>query len=72
MQTLSGYFLKTLKILKIIYNDHVGADDMSKEEFTKLCTTAWGRPHGFVVIDLTSKTNNGKYRCGLDTFYISA
>ena len=57
------------KNINNIYNDHVGADDMSKEEFTK---SAWGRPHGFVVIDLTSKTNNGKYRCGLDTFYISA
>lgn len=65
-------FPQDLKNINNIYNDHVGADDMSKEEFTKLCKTAWGHPHGFVVIDLTSKTNNGKYRCGLDTFYISA
>src|SRR6218665_297277 len=65
-------FPQDLKNIDTIYNDHVGADDMSKEEFTKLCKSAWGRPHGFVVIYLTSKTNNGKYRCGLDKFYISA
>ena len=72
MQTLSVYFLKTLKILIIYTAITLAQMIMSKEEFTKLCKTASGRPHGFVVIDLTSKTNNGKYRCGLDTFYISA
>ena len=48
------------------------AQMISKEEFTKLCKSAFERPHGFVVIVLTIKTNNGKYRCGLDTFYIWA
>ena len=43
---------------------------MTKEEFWKLCKTAWERPHGFVVIDLSSKKDGGKYRMGLDEFYI--
>jgi len=62
-------FPQDLKNINHIYNDHVSTD-MPKEEFRKLCETAWRRPHGFLVIDQTSKRNNGKYRCGFDTFYI--
>src|SRR5688572_1896753 len=51
---------------------HIGEDDMTKDEFKKLCKTAWAQPHGFVVIDQTSKKNDGKYRCDLGTFYIPA
>lgn len=43
---------------------------MTKEQFRKLCKMAWEKPHGFVVIDLTSKKYNGKYRSNFDTFYI--
>jgi len=43
---------------------------MPKEEFRNLCKTAWNKPHSFVVIDLSSKKNEGKYRRGLDDFYI--
>ena len=63
-------FPQDLKNINHIYNDHVSSD-MSKEEFKNLCKTAWEKPHGFVVIDLTSKKHNGKYRSGFDTFYIS-
>ena len=52
-----------------IYDDHVSTD-MSKEDFKKLCKMAWSQPHGFVVIDLTSYKDDGKYRLGLDNFYI--
>lgn len=52
-----------------IYHDHVSID-MSKEEFKKLCKTVWEQPHGFVTIDLTSNKYNGKYRSGLDNFYV--
>ena len=62
-------FPQDLKNLNHIYNDHVSTD-MSKEEFRKLCKTVWERPHGFLVIDLTNKKNDGKYRCGFDVFYI--
>jgi hypothetical protein len=63
-------FPQDLKNINHIYSDHIGVDDMTIEEFRKLCKTAWDETHGFVVIDLTSKTNKGKYRSGLDTFYI--
>ena len=60
-------FLKIKKIF-IIY-DHVSTD-MSKEVFKKLCKKAWSEPRGFIVINLTSKKCNGKYRLGLDNFYL--
>ena len=62
-------FPQDLKNLNHIYADHIG-EDMPKEEFRKLCKTAWEKPHGFVVIDLTSKKHAGKYRANLDCFYI--
>ena len=43
---------------------------MTKEQFKKLHKTAWLKPHNFVVIDLTSQKNCGKYRSGFDNFYI--
>lgn len=62
-------FPQDLKNVNHIYDDHVGTD-MTKDEFRKLCKVAWGQRHGFVVIDLTSKKDEGKYRSGLDCFYI--
>jgi len=62
-------FPQDLKNTNHIFNDHVSSD-MTKEEFRKLCKAAWERPHGFVVIDLSSKKDGGKYRIGLDEFYI--
>jgi energy-coupling factor transporter ATP-binding protein EcfA2 len=62
-------FPQDQKNINHIYNDHVSTD-MSKEDFKCLCNTAWKEPHGFVVIDLSSKPDRGKYRSGLDTFYI--
>lgn len=62
-------FPQDSKNVNHIYNDHVSTD-MSTEEFKHLCKIAWRQPHGFVVIDLSSKCDNGKYRSGLDTFYI--
>lgn len=62
-------FPQDKKNLNHIYNDHVSGD-MPKEEFIKVCKTAWKEPHGFVVIDLSSAADKGKYRSGLDTIYI--
>ena len=42
---------------------------MSKE-FKRFSRECWKRPFGFVVIDLTSKRDEGKYRCKFDEFYI--
>ena len=44
--------------------------DMTREEFRQLCKVAWEKQHGFVIIDLSSKKHNGKYRSGLEEFYI--
>ena len=52
-----------------IFDDHVGSD-ITKEEFRQLCKEAWEKQHGFVIIDLSSKKYNVKYRSGLDEFYI--
>ena len=62
-------FLQDLKNLNHIFDDHVGSE-ITKEEFRQLCQTAWQKQHGFVIIDLSSKKHNGKYRSGLDEFYI--
>ena len=55
--------------LGLIYTDYVG-DDMPKDEFLRFCNSCWSRPFGFVVLDLDSQRDKGKYRCGLDEFYI--
>ena len=62
-------FQQDQKNINHIYNDHVSCD-MSKEVFRDLCNITWKYPHGFVIIDLSSKKNEGKYRKGLDDFYI--
>ena len=58
-----------LKNLNHIFEDHVRSD-MAKQEFRQLCKTAWEKQHWFVIIDLSSKKHNGKYRSGLDECYI--
>ena len=62
-------FPQHLKNLNHIFDDHVGSD-MTKEEFRQLCKTAWEKQHEFVIIDPSSKKHDGKYRSGLDEFYI--
>jgi len=43
---------------------------MTKEQFKKLCKTAWSKPHNFVVIDLTSPKNCGNADWGLTTLIL--
>jgi len=62
-------FAQDRKNIDHIFNDHV-SQDMMKEQFKKLCKTAWSKPHNFVVIDLTSPKNYGKFRSGFADFYI--
>ena len=61
-------FKQDLKNTNHIYNDHV-SQDMEKDQFIQLCKKAWDKLHGFLVIDLSSKKENGRYRIGLDNFY---
>ena len=68
--TLFAFSLKILKNINHIYNDHVGGD-MTKEEFRKFCKKCREKPYGFAVIDLISRKDAGKYRSGLDNFFIS-
>ena len=62
-------FTQDLKNLNHIFEDHVGSD-VTKEECRPLCKIAWEKQHGFVIIDISSKKHNGKYRSWLDEFYI--
>ena len=62
-------FPQDLKNLNHIFDDHV-KNDMIKQEFRQLCKTSWEEKHGFVIIDLRSEKQNGKYRSGFDEFYI--
>ena len=44
---------------------------MTNEEFRKFCKKCWEKPHGFAVIDLTSKKDSGKYRSEFYNFFIT-
>ena len=62
-------FLQNLKNINHIFEDHAGSD-MTKEVFRQLCKVAWEKQQGFVIIHLSIKSHNGKYRSGLDEFYL--
>ena len=66
---ISCLFPQDLKNLNHILEDHVESD-MTKKDFRKLCKTAWEKQHGFLIIDFSIRKHNGKYRRGLDEFYI--
>lgn len=54
--------------LKHIYDEHVN-NDMSFAQFKDVCNDCWNKGrHTFVVISKDSNLNEGRYRCGLDTF----
>ena len=61
-------FPQDLKKLNYIFEDHMRSD-MTKDDFRQLCKAAWEKQHGFVIVDLSSKKHNGRYRSGLDEFY---
>ena len=54
-------FRQYLKNVNYVYNDHVSSD-MTKAEFRNVCKLVREKPYGFVVVDLTSNKDNGKYR----------
>ena len=62
-------FKQNMKSLDQLFKDCV-EPDMVKEEFVKFCKESWREKHSFLTIDKTSDPLNGKYRKGLDTFYI--
>ena len=58
-----------MKSLDQLFRDCV-EPDMEKEEFVKFCKESWKGKHSFLTIDKASGLCSGKYRKGLDTFYI--
>lgn len=53
-----------------IYDDFVGSD-MSLTKFLEICKECWKEDFGFLTIDLTKKSNDGKYKNKFDdSFYI--
>lgn len=54
--------------LKHVYNDYCIAVDMPFEKFEYMCNYCWKVKYGFLVIDVDSEFNNGKYRRGFDEF----
>jgi len=62
-------FSQNTKNMRAIHDSFVGGD-MDFNEFRKFYNECWDKPYGFVVIDLTSKAYEGRYRSGFDRFYI--
>lgn len=55
--------------LKHVYDEHVTSSDMTFHQFKDMCSKCWNAgQHEFVVINKDAPVNNGRYRCGLDTF----
>lgn len=54
--------------LKHAYNDFGVNCDMSFNEFRKFCQQCWREKYGFIIIDLDSDVNNGRYRRNFNSF----
>lgn len=61
-------FKQDILNLKHAFNDFGVNCDMSFEAFRKFCLECWRQKYGFVVIDLESEPNNGKYRRNFSDF----
>lgn len=54
--------------LRHVFNDYNITCDMTFEEFRNFCHECWRERYGFVVIDLDSDANKGRYRKGFNSF----
>jgi hypothetical protein len=61
-------FKQDLLNLRHVYNDFSVGCDMKFDEFQYLCNKCWSEKYGFLVIDLDSDVNSGRYRKGFDKF----
>ena len=58
---------------KYIFNDHCAGDGIPFELFCRFCNHVWqDDKHNFVTIDLTKPVELGKYRNGLNDFWINS
>ena len=62
-------FQQNKKSLESLYRDEA-AVDMNKDEFDAFCKDAWRERHSFLVVDKSSQPAEGKYRIGVNKFYI--
>ncbi len=62
-------FRQDKKSLQALYDSHACVD-MEFKEFLKLANNSTSTKHGFLSIDLTSESENGKYRKNFSTFYV--
>lgn len=56
--------------LKHIYKDYSIGSDMKFDKFYDICSKCWKDKYGFMVIDVDSAFNKGRYRRGFDEFII--
>lgn len=54
--------------LRHVFNDYSIACDMKFDEFCKFCFDCWKEKYSFVVIDLESEPNKGRYRRGFNQY----
>ena len=65
------FFKQDRKNLMHIFNDHCAGDGIPFELFCRFCNQVWGEGiHNFVTIDLTRPVELGKYRSGLNDYWI--
>lgn len=61
-------FKQDVMNIKNIYNNHVGSD-MTFDKFLKMCSKCWkNNKYGFLVVDMESPIDAGRYRKGFDVF----
>ena len=65
------FFNLPLRDVESIYHDIAGCD-MNIKEFKRLCSLAWSKKYGYLIIDLTKDRNEGKYRIGISKVFIPA
>lgn len=54
--------------LKHIFKDYAIGSDMKFDVFQDMCNQCWHEKYGFLVIDMDSDFNKGRYRRGFDQF----
>lgn len=54
--------------LKRVYNDMGVSCDMTFKQFHRFCLECWKERYGFVIIDLDSDVNKGRYRNGFSKY----
>jgi hypothetical protein len=63
------FFNLPLRDVESIYHD-IGGCDMHIKEFKKLCSLAWSKKYGHLIIDLSKGRNEGKYRIGINKVFV--